>query len=636
LNQYAADKFLRYQGKNSSLLIDPQALCEDRSGRLWVGTYTGALWIKDGESQSLALPSTSVWAILEDRSANLWFATNNGLFKLKGAELINYTSRDGLPSDVVRTILETRSGQLWVGTSSGIALLEHDRFVAYTPENPQSCSRVRALHEDADGVLWIGTYDSGLNRFKDGKFSHISAANGLFNNGAFCILEDAQETFWLSSNRGIYRVSKRQLNDFASGKISSITCTAYGKQDGMLSTECNGGRQPSGIQSRDGRFWFPTQDGVVVVNPAGVPFNPAPPPVLIESALIDRDPVNLGDRLQVNSGQQQLEINYTALSFIKPEQIRFKYKLIGLDRDWVDPGVRRIAYYSYLPPGDYTFKVIAANSDGVWNEIGASIFIKVKPPFWQQGWFVAFGLLSLIAIALLIYRNRVRKFQRSKRAREVFTKRLLESQEAERKRIAAELHDSLGQNLLIIKNRALLGLGSAEDHESILEQLEHISEVSSQSIEEVKEIAHNLRPYQIDRLGLKKALESMTKNVSEASGIDFEVSISPLDGIFSKEAEINFYRIVQEGINNIVKHSGATSAILDIDLSKEALHLRIEDDGQGFSVTDSGLADHNGRGLGLTGIAERVRILGGKHFIQSLPGEGTKIFVTIDHQGQAS
>ncbi len=635
LNKYGNGKLISYGGEKFQQLVDPQTLCEDRSGKLWVGTYSGALWIKDGKTESLPLKNTSVWAIFEDQSANLWLGTNNGLYKLKDGALTLYTTKQGLPSDVVRTILETREGNLWVGTSAGIALLQDDQFISFTPKNSPCCPRVRTMIEDADGVLWIGTYDSGLSRFKDGKFTHYTTENGLFNNGSFCILEDRQQTFWISCNRGIYRVSKRQLNDFADGKISSISCTAYGKQDGMLNTECNGGRQPCGIQAQDGKFWFPTQEGVVVVNPEGVPFNPNPPPVLIESALVDHSAASFADRLQINAGQLQLEINYTALSFIKPEQLRFKYQLIGLDKQWVDAGTRRVAYYSYLPPGEYTFKVIAANSDGVWNETGATLIIKVKPPFWKQGWFVALLLFSLLGVVLIAYRNRVRQFQRVKRAREIFTKRLLESQEQERKRIAAELHDSLGQNLLIIKNRALLGLSATDDKDAIIEQLEQISDISSQSIEEVKEIAHNLRPYQIDRLGLKKALEAMVRNISEASGIGFQVNISPLDGIFSKDAEINFYRIVQEGINNIVKHSGAANVLLDISRNNASLHLKIEDDGRGFSVSESGASENHGRGLGLTGLAERVRILGGKHLIQSLPGQGTKIIVTIDYQEQS-
>jgi signal transduction histidine kinase/ligand-binding sensor domain-containing protein len=636
LNKYINGKFSGYDGEKFPQLIDPQSLCEDRSGKLWIGTYTGALSIQNGKVETLPLNNASVWAIFEDKSGYLWFGTSNGLFRLKDGALSLYTTQHGLPSEIVRAFLQTRDGNLWVGTSAGIALLKDDRFIAFTANNNQCCTRVRTLIEDTDGVLWIGTYDSGLSRFKDGKFTNYTVANGLYNNGAFCILEDRQKTFWISCNRGIYRVSKKQLDDFADGEISSITCTAYGKQDGMLNTECNGGRQPCGIQAKDGKFWFPTQDGVVVVNPEGVPYNPMPPPALIESALVDHSTANFANGLQINAGQSQIEINYTALSFIKPEQIRFKYKLIGLDKNWVDAGTRRIAYYSYLPPGEYVFKVIAANSDGVWNEEGASLIIKVKPPFWLRGWFVILLLLSFLGIAFVVYKNRVRKFQRVKRAREIFTKRLLESQENERKRIAAELHDSLGQNLLIIKNRALMGLVASNDKDAIIEQLEQISDISSQSIEEVKEIAHNLRPYQIDRLGLKKALESMVKNVGESTGISFSVNIVALDDKFSKDAEINFYRIVQEGINNIVKHSGATTVLLDISQNHHTLRLILEDNGKGFSILSPNLSDHQGRGLGLTGLAERVRILGGKHVIQTAPGQGTKIIVTIENQEQAT
>ena len=187
----------------------------------------------------------------------------------------------------------------------------------------------------------------------------------------------------MSSNQGIYRVSKQELNDFADGKISKITSTAYGKSDGMLNAECNGGRQPSALKNKDGKLWFPTQDGVAIIDPEAVPFNPNPPPVVIESVTLSGTNVDVKDKLEIQPNQNTLEIRYTGLSFIKPEQTRFRYKLEGLDENWTEAGTRREAFYPYLPPGTYTFRVIAANSDNVWNEQGTTLKITVYPAFYR-------------------------------------------------------------------------------------------------------------------------------------------------------------------------------------------------------------------------------------------------------------
>ncbi len=238
-----------------------------------------------------------------------------------------------------------------------------------------------ALYQDREGVLWIGTYDGGLARLEDGRLTRYTIKEGLFNNGVFQILEDARGNFWMSSNRGIYRVRKQELNEVAARKRSAITSVAYGKSDGMLNAECNGGAWPAGIKARDGKLWFPTQDGVAVIDPETISANPQPPPVVIESFLLDRAAVAFDRPVRISPGQESLEIAYTALSFINSEQLKFKYRLAGLDRDWIEADTRRTAYYSHVPPGDYVFQVIAANSDGVWNTEGQSLRIVVVPPF---------------------------------------------------------------------------------------------------------------------------------------------------------------------------------------------------------------------------------------------------------------
>jgi signal transduction histidine kinase len=503
------------------------------------------------------------------------------------------------------------------------------QFTSFTVKDGLASDRVRCIYEDSEGTLWVGTYDGGLSRLRDGRLTTYTTREGMFSNGVFQILEDRRGNFWMSSNQGIYRVRLRELDDLAEGKIRHLTSVSYGKQDGLLNIECNGGRQSAGIKTRDGRLWFPTQQGVAVIDPEAVGINQQPPPVVIEEVLLDRDVTERRATIDIGPHQQNLEIHYTGLSFIKPEHVRFRYRLEGLDSDWVEAGTRRAAYYPHLPPGAYTFRVAAANSDGVWNETGASIRIIVHPPFWRTWWFTLVVALAIIAFAVAAYEWRVARLRGAKAAQEAFSRQLISSQESERKRIAAELHDSLGQSLAIIKNLALLGLKSPNDEKFSHDQFERITEQSTQAIDEVKDISYNLRPYLLDRLGLKMAVESMINKMAEASRIEFSVRIDDLEGVFTGEQEISLYRIVQESINNTVKHSRASRAEVVILRDGQAVEISVRDDGRGFAVEEADQTEKARRGFGLFGMTERAKLLGGALAIRSSPEDGTAISVKI-------
>ncbi len=617
---------------NYEELGSAQSLYEDREGRLWVGLIDRIGYFKDGNFTEITarVGKYPYVAIFQDRTGCIWFGTDYGLIRFENEKITRYTVKEGLPNDAIKVIHEDRNGTLWIGTYGGLVQIKDGKFITFTEADGLVSNRVRTITEDADGTFWIGTYDGGISRFRDGKFFNYTTANGLFNNGAFSILEDSRGNFWISSNRGIYRVSKQQLNDFADGKIPAVTSIAYGTQDGMLNTECNGGRQPAGVKTRDGRLWFPTQQGVVVVNPEAVPFNPTAPPVVIESVKIDNKDVSVNDStIEMQPGQANLEIVYTGLSLIKSDQVRFKYKLAGLDDEWIDAGTRRTAYYSYLPPGSYTFTVIAANSDGVWNTEGKQVRVRVVPPFYRTWWFISLLAFSIIALALTGYKMRTSQLKQEKKRQEAFSRRLIDLQEAERKRIAGELHDSLSQNLVVIKNRAWMSLQEPDNQRHAMEQMEEIADAAEQSLFEVREISYNLRPFQIDRLGLTAAIEALTKK-ADTQELRIRSRLDNIDGLLSPEMEINLYRIIQECINNIIKHSAAAEAVIKIERSEGDIEITIQDDGKGFDAAAKRAGEsNNGSGFGLIGITERARILGCVPVIESAAGRGTKIFLKI-------
>ena len=455
------------------------SISEDREGFLWVATPAGLQRMRNGRFELVRNESLQgrdeVRAIHQDREGTLWFGTGQGLVRCRDGRWSVITVKDGLATDDARVIIDGRAGNLWIGGYGGLTRLNHGEFRRWTQADGLPSNTVRSLYEDREGVLWIGTYDGGLGRLENDRLTLYTVREGLFNNGVFQILEDSKGYLWMSCNRGIYRVLKSELNEFAQGKRRLISSIAYGKSEGMRNAECNGGLWPAGIRTHKGELWFPTQDGVAVIDPERVTVNLRPPPVVIESISVDRERAEVDKAIRIPPGRQNLEIQYTALSLLNSDQIKFKYKLAGLDRDWVEAGVRRTAYYSHLPPGKYVFTLIAANSDGVWNTEGKSLPVLVLPPFYRTWWFMTLALAAAAGAGWLAWQIRHSQLQRAHAAQQEFSRQLIASQEAERKRIAGELHDSLGQSLAIIKNRALLSLSTPSDHERALEQLREIS-----------------------------------------------------------------------------------------------------------------------------------------------------------------
>lgn len=632
LNIYKEGKIINPKLKytdNSPLYM--RGLWEDKEKRIWLGFQGESGFGRFEEANSVKnigneiLPNGAT-DFASDTEENIWIATEEGLFKYKNDRRIaHYTVKNGLHNDKIITLHFDRNDNLWLGTFDGLTLFKEGEFTNFADVENSPKGFVRVIYEDADGVLWFGTYGDGLVRYKEGQFFNYRVEDGLFNNGVFAILEDERGNFWMSSNRGIHRVSKQELNNFAEGKIPKLNSVSYDEKDGMLNAECNGGRIPAAIKTKDGKLWFATMGGIAIVDPEAEKINPNPPPVVIENVSVDRksaDFQKLKSAIELQPGQSNVAIEYTGLSLTKSEQIKFKYKLEGLEENWVEAGTKRTVDYSYLPAGNYTFRVIAANANGVWNNDGTSLRIIVHPYFYQTRWFIGLLALGLTLFIWWIYHIRVSRLRAIAEAKTLFSRQLIESQEAERKRIAAELHDGLGQNLVVIKNRAMLAIKKGDDKERVTKELDNISESATQALEEVREITNNLRPRLLDRLGLTKAISSMLKQVSDV--IEIESEIDNIDQIFNEIQEISIYRIIQESLNNVIKHSEAAKVIVKIKRNENSILILIKDNGKGFATEDS-----KKDGLGLVGLKERSQLLKGELIIDSTIGEGTTIEVKI-------
>jgi diguanylate cyclase (GGDEF)-like protein len=399
-----------------------EAIYGDSEGRIWVGTDGGGLcsfldgaWTTYTTREGLA--HNAVSSIYEDGAGSLWIGTKGGgLNRFKGGVFETYTSEDGLSNDFVRAICEDKERALWAGTrGGGLSRLQDGVWTNYTTRDGLSSNVIFSIYDDGKGSLWVCTGGGGLNRFKDGRWRAYTTRDGFFHDSPFKVLEDGKGNLWASCTKGIFRISRQELDDFDAGRIERLTCAAYDEADGMRSSECNGGFQSAGWKTSDGRLWFPTIKGAVVVNPAMLKLNELPPPVVIEKAIVDKTALTPnGARAQLPPGKGELEFHYAGLSFLSPEKVSFKYRLEGFDREWIRPGTRRVAYYTNIPPGDYRFRVTACNNDGVWNETGASFEFRLQPHFYQTKGFYALGALALGLTSAAAYRLRVRQLQAHK------------------------------------------------------------------------------------------------------------------------------------------------------------------------------------------------------------------------------
>lgn len=606
----------------------PSALFAEHDGSLLCGYPNGLAIFKEGRFENPEAPlrtiTSEIDAIWRDRAGTLWLGGEEGLYRYSHNQLDLFNSANGSVRGQVRALYEDASGTFWIGTDVGICQRKGNAFSCFGPQDELSQWGIRSITEDADHVIWVGTARRGILRIAHGTLTWIGAPNGLYMNDATAILEDLHGYFWIGCQLGIYRVKRQELNDFARHRIARVNSTIFGTTDGLNAPNCTGHGQPHGFRDKDGILWFSTQDGLAKIDPRILDFNSRPPPVVIEGCALEQRPVSCQKQVTLPVEANNFEIRYTALSLIRSHQIVFRYKLAGLDPAWTEVGNRRTAYFSHLPPGNFQFSVIAANSDGIWNTVGEQISITVLPHVYQTLWFQALvaGLaLSLFALAWRIHTIR---FGRQQALRQAFAQQIIASQETERKRIAGELHDSLGQHLSIIKNTALLLLNKSIGDEP--SGAECIASEASQAMSEMRQISYNLRPYQLDLLGLTKALEELVRRTGEAAHLQMDVVIDDLSSAFPKEKEIHFYRIVQECLNNIVKHSRATMAQILVQRSGPTVLLVIRDNGTGF-LPNKMEDDPAKGGFGLLGMRERVHLLGGVPKVHSAPGMGTVVSI---------
>ena len=616
------------------------SLAEDDHKKLYVGTWGGGLFVQNGDAFDFAPGMTNITppmpALLSARGG-LWIGTTAGLLRYENEKAVWVNQASGqIAGNDVRAIAEDKKGAVWFGTAgNGLACLQNQNVRQFKKTDGLSSDFIECLHFADDGTLWIGTFGGGLNRFKDGHFSVINRNQGLPNSVIGDIEFDGRGFFWMSSYGGIIRVSEAELNRCADGEIKEVHCLTYGIDDGLPTLECSEGLQPAGCKTADGRLWFPTSKGLVSVDPANVKINPLSPPVVIEEMRVDDKPfaekTSGATILKIPPGRHRFDFQYTGLSYVTPEKVRFKCRLNGFDSDWTDAGTKRLASYNYIPPGDYSFQVIACNNDGVWNETGASLAFRVLPYFWQTSWFRVLALAALVAVSgstvwFATRRRMRRKLERIERQRDI---------EHERARIAQDIHDDLGAHLTRITMLSESARGELDNSTQTAGELNQIYDTARELTRSMDEIVWAVNPKHDTLESLTSYLEKFAQDLLATAGIRCRLDLPVQFPEWRLTAEVrhNVFLAFKEALHNVVRHAAATEVCIVLALNKSAFELTIADDGRGFTCDEKNPpADDPGRfssGNGLENMNRRLREIGGGCEIQAAPGQGTKVIFAV-------
>jgi two-component system sensor histidine kinase ChiS len=566
--------------------------------------------------------------MFEDSEGVMWLCTDDGLCsfgtdrKLSNRYMNDLDNPKSISHNVVTKMYEDKDGRIWVTTRAGLDRLDKksNTFTHFKSSELDSATLsnnlVNSFYDDGNGNLWLATFGGGLNRFdkKSEKFICINEEDGFASNFMHHILPDDHGNLWISSNKGISKFNP------TTGKINN-----YNTADGLQGDEFGA----VAFKSQSGEMFFGGENGINIFHPDSIRENPNIPEIVLTSFKIFNKEAELknsiteADEINLSYKDNFFSIEFSALDYTNTKKNQYLYKLDGIDKDWIKSNAsKREASYTDIDPGEYTFRVKGSNNDGVWNEKGASVKVIITPPWWKTWWFRGSGIVLIIGLLGYVRQRKLSKIKNELLRQSEFTKQLINTQEAERKRIAGELHDTLGQDLLIIRNKALHGLKNPLKNPELIAE---ISEISSTSLQEVREISYNLHPYQLEQLGLTKAIESIIERASKSASIKFSYELENIDRLFNPETEINLFRMIQESINNILKHSAAAEASISILKSTDEVSVSIKDNGIGFDILLSGAK----RCLGLMSLNERAKISGAKAEIDSRPGKGTLINISI-------
>ena len=662
LYHYDGQSWTVFNETNGLFSLFVWSVLQTKQHDLFVGTWGGGLYRRQGErfecSGELARINVPVTALYQGQAGELWIGTQQGLYRYQAGKLAKLAGKEELTVPDVRTITESSDGTLWFGMfGGGLGSLKNGALKQFRKTDGLSSDLVSCLYADPDGTLWIGTSDNGLTRLKEGRLAAITAERGLPSKAISHIVDDESGYLWLGSQNGILRVRKTDLHQCANGQIQCIQCLSYGQDEGLAARPCTSGFQPGACRSPDGRLWFPTIEGLAVLDPCNVSTNPVPPPVAIEALLVDGVSSAEGQKasaehglglhlgglvvggshlvpLRIGPGHHRFEVRYTALSFVAPHKVRFRRKLEGLENDWTDAGAKRSVEYNYLRPGRYTFRVTACNNDEVWNQEGASLAFTVLPFFWQTLEFraasMASGAGALIAGVLWAGRRRLRRqLDISERQAAI---------ERERGRIARDMHDELGATLTRISLLSESVRGDLASQPQVQSDADQIYSTAREAIRAMDEIVWAVNPAYDTLESLAGYLGRYAERYLNTVGIRcrLDVPLRVPRWVLRAEIRHNVFLAFKEALHNVVKHAGATEVRVSVALEPSGFAVLIADNGRGFIWDAVGLPSSPGAadsrlssGHGLVNMRKRMEEIGGTCVWDTSPGQGTRLKLAI-------
>jgi len=596
----------------------------DHAGRLWMG-IDNDLWVYDGLTfrrvrRRNATPLLAVFAITEDIRNSIWVRAGKSLYRIEDLQVVEEFNSPEISTDF--TLAANPKGGIVMGLVNGDLLFYQDGVTrTYPSSETGNTAQIRDLIVDKDGSVWA-TNVNELIRLKDGKRQRLSTANGFPCDGVFALVKDASEAIWLYTRCGMVAIEKPELDRWWTNPGSHITYKQIDEFDGVEPGLTP--LKPQAVRTPDGRLWFVNGRILEMLDPNHAYRNSVLPPVHIEEVIADRHTYLADQEVKLPALSRDIQIVYSGLSFTAPQKVRFRYKLEGRDRDWQEPGTRRVALYSNLPPGRYRFHVVACNNDGLWNEGGTTLDFVIPPAIYQTAWFKAFVVIAVLSLIWLAVQLRLRQLTDQIQSR--VAERL-----GERERIARELHDTLLQGFhgLILRfqvvNRMIpVGEKARTIMEDAMNRADMLMSDSRERIRDLRQGTGSVAP-------LHEALSSVGEEREPDGSITFRLVVEGALRELNPVIRDEMYLIGREAIVNAFSHSHGTSVEAEINYDRTGVRLRVRDDGKGIPaeiLRASGVAGH----WGLSGMLERSQRIGGQLKIWNRPGTGTEVELKVPAQ----
>ncbi|HEV2576825.1 MAG TPA: two-component regulator propeller domain-containing protein [Acidobacteriaceae bacterium] len=600
------------------------SLAAGPEGDVWAGTPDGLNHIVGTEVHhwtiAEGLPDNFVRSVLVAADKTVWAGTRFGLVHIDGKGAQTFTTADGLSSNSIGPLLEVRSdeagvSELWIGTSAGLCRWTTRKLECLSSAYQANGSIITALAADGEGDVWVALHGHGLGVVKEDRV--VSVSSSAIPTEIVGMITDDLGYLWLRSARGLHRIKISDLRACVlnPSACSSLKVDAYGRSDGMQSDELAGEGIPSAAKGSNGEIWFATRRGIAVTDAKHLLTNGVPPGVVITQAHVDGVELPVGASAEISPGHRQYSFEYNALSLNNPAGTHCRYMLDGFDRGWVDAGTRRAAYYTNLPARQYTFKVLCANSDGVWSKDEANFRFRVLMPWYRSVWAYLLGLCLAALTVFAFVQLRVRA-----------ERRRFDLVLQERTRVAREVHDTLAQDLVSVSLQVELAAQHAKAGRlvEVTEQLTRTRLLVRQALESARQSIWNLRA-NLSEESLPARLSARVEALRETN-VTSHLRISGEYRSAAEATEKEILRIATEAISNAERHSGATEIRVDLAYGAESLRLQIRDNGCGFDYTSAReMADH----FGLRGLEERAALLQGHLTVESAVGQGATVTLIV-------